>query len=351
MTVTTIFQGPKPSLNIMGRLSLSLDSTSMNSLFFALSLMVCLGGYMTSAVALTSDDSQALITHHQGLNTFNLEFYENKLKAHGSLTLPLAEELQFLKQLSDFELGRFLLENKGFNGYWTAYMILHGPKKNNLSTLERWLLHEAPVVKATQERFQLFRKKLQGHLKSDMTIASVPCGLMDDLLGLDYSRVSNIKLVGIDLDEKSLKLAQDNAKHYECADIKTRFIQENAWNIDAHQVYEIITSNGLNIYQKDDQKVIDLYKIFYQALKPGGIFITSFLTPPPALSKDSTWRNYNLKDALKQKAIFGDIIEAAWQAFRTEVQTREQLSQAGFRSIEIIYDSQGMFPTVVAKKK
>ena len=45
-----------------------------------------------------------------------------------------------------------------------------------------------------------------------------------------------------------------------------------------------------------------------------------------------------------------DIIQAAWQAFRTEKQTRHQLETAGFSIVEVIYDSQGMFPTIVAKK-
>ncbi len=76
--------------------------------------------------------------------------------------------------------------------------------------------------------------------------------------------------------------------------------------------YDIITSNGLNIYQPNDEKLIDLYKKFYQALKPGGILITSFLTPPPSISTESTWKNFDLSDALKQKVLFSDIIQVNW---------------------------------------
>ena len=43
-------------------------------------------------------------------------------------------------------------------------------------------------------------------------------------------------------------------------------------------------------------------------------------------------------------------MQIGWQKFRTESQTREQLKEAGFRVLEVIYDSQGMFPTVIAAK-
>ncbi len=102
-------------------------------------------------------------------------------------------------------------------------------------------------------------------------------------------------------------------------------------------------SNGLNIYEGNDERVIDLYKEFYNSLVPGGILVTSFLTPPP-------WDKANVDALKKQKAIFGDILQASWQHFRSESQTRQQLEAAGFTILEIIYDTQGLFPTVVAQK-
>ena len=55
------------------------------------------------------------------------------------------------------KLSQFLLANKGLNGYWTAYVILHGPKKSDLHPLEDWLLISAPSFVATQQRFQIFK--------------------------------------------------------------------------------------------------------------------------------------------------------------------------------------------------
>ncbi|GAA5252879.1 hypothetical protein [Candidatus Rickettsia kedanie] len=47
-----------------------------------------------------------------------------------------------------------------------------------------------------------------------MKFISVPCGTMDDLLTLDYSKIKEIHLTGIDLDAGSLELAQENAKKH-----------------------------------------------------------------------------------------------------------------------------------------
>ena len=288
-----------------------------------------------------------LITHRND-QTFGLTPHSDRLESQGNLALPLEEEKEFLQQLSEFELGRFLLTNKGLNGYWTAYIIIHGPQKTDLHPLENWFLHSAPAVRATQERYQIFKIHLQKHVCNGVKMASVPCGLMDDLLTLDYSDIRNVELTGIDLDENSVQLALANAKKCGIENVECRVA--DAWDLGVMDTYDLITSNGLNIYQPDNTKVINLYKEFYKALKVGGTLITSFLTPPPSLCAESTWENFHMGDVIKQKAIFADIIQVGWQAFRTELQTRQQLESAGFEVLEVIYDSQGMFPTIVARK-
>lgn len=293
--------------------------------------------------------SEKLITHrNQNKDQFQLNEHEEKLRIKNDLTLSLKEELGILKQLSEFELGRFLLINKGLNGYWTSYIIVHGLQKESLHPLEKWILYSAPAFKATQERYSIFNQVLQENLKDNIKIASIPCGVMDDLVNLNINSFNNITFVGIDYDEESIALARENSSSKTGA----RFIlsQQDAWELDIHNEFDVITSNGLNIYEPNENKVIELYKNFYRALKPNGLLITSFLTPPPSVSQESPWKNYNQQDVLKQKAIFGDIIGVHWQAFRTEKQTIDHLEKAGFTSIKLIHDSQGMFPTVIAKK-
>lgn len=307
---------------------------------------------MHSLATIKRQESAQLRTHNinevSDLTDFDLLKYQEILMHKPPTCLPADVTFDLLIQLAQFELGRFLLKNKGLNGYWTAYVIIHGPQMKNLHPLEKWILHAAPTVKATQERFEIFREILQKHLRSDMHISSIPCGLMDDLLSLNYRDIDNVLLTGVDLDTHSILGAQENAKKYGLKNVN--FHQKDAWKLDVDQEYDMITSNGLNIYEQDDSRVVALYQQFYQALKPGGLLVTSFLTPPPALSSESTWKNVNMADALKQKAIFSDIVDVTWQAFRTENQVKEQLEKAGLEVLDIIYDAQGIFPTILARR-
>lgn len=293
--------------------------------------------------------TKTVLISHNNQSVFNIREHQEQLERTPALCLPLNEELELLDDLSQFELGQFLLNNKGLNGYWTAYVILYSLNSKTLHPLEHWLIHHAPGFKATRERFKIFQEHIQSFIEDNWSMASIPGGLMDDLFSLDYSNHKNISLTGIDLDEESLSLAAQNANKYGIKNVS--FIKKDAWNLEIQAEFNLITSNGLNIYEPDDAKVIALYQQFSQALKTNGILITSFITPPPLLTEHSTWRNYKVEDMQKQKALFNDIIQANWQTFRTEAQTRSHLEQAGFEISNVIYDSQGIFPTVIARKK
>jgi len=297
--------------------------------------------------------AENLITHSDNerntLTSNDIQNIENRLRARSDLTLPLEEEIQLLHQMTEFELGRFLLKNGGISGYWTAYWLIHGPQKQLSHPLENWLINHAPAFMASRERYKIFSTETQKRLKPDMKLASIPCGLLDDLLHLDYASAPNTQIYGFDLDAESIELAKVNAKKYgkeSASHIEAR----DAWNLKADQEFDIITSNGLNFYEPDDAKVVELYQSFYGALKKGGILITSFLTPPPQIDPNSTWKNFNPADVQKQKAIFRDIMDARWSALRSEELTRSQLETAGFKIREVIYDRQGLFPTLIAEK-
>jgi hypothetical protein len=68
------------------------------------------------------------------------------------------------------------------------------------------------------------------------------------------------------------------------------------------------------------------------------------------LDAKSPWKILDPEALQKQKALFNDVIQVSFQCFTTEEQTRAQLNAAGFLSVDVIYDSQGMFPTVLATK-
>lgn len=286
---------------------------------------------------------------------------KERLIAEGDKSyVTVAQQLELLEQFQQFELGRFIILNAGVDGYWTHYIMSYPEKgaRTGLSSddqpicsFEKRMLETFPVLLATQQRYQIFQNELQKNIRENTTFASLPCGLMTDLLTLNYKDVKNFNLVGIDLDPNSLWKALLFAQQLGL-EAKAKFLLRDAWKLDTEQEFDVLTSNGLNIYEPSDEKIVALYQQFYKTLKKGGTLITSFLTPPPIVTKDSEWlmEKINKEDLLLQKIVLGDIVQAKWQCFRSSELTQQQLEAAGFSAIEFIYDTAHIFPTVVARR-
>lgn len=285
----------------------------------------------------------------------------DKIQSRGDLPyVSVEKQLELLDQLSQFDLGKFLIERTGLTGFWTHYIVSHplkgclsGLNQNNMPfhPLEDFLLNRAPVCLATQQRFAIFKTLLQEHLQEGYSrLHSLRTN--GHLLDLDFSNLSEFFLYGIDLDPETLFQAMSYAEERKLAK-KCTFSQQNAWDLKDDSKFDLITSNGLNIYEPDDEKVIELYRQFYNCLKSQNVLATSFLTPPPIpdLKCELILDRVNHQDALLQKIIFSDILSAKWQVFRTKETVKAQLNQAGFCEIEFFYDEAHIFPTVVAKKK
>jgi SAM-dependent methyltransferase len=260
---------------------------------------------------------------------------------------------QLRSELEGFELGRFLKSNLGLNGFWTSYVLLH-PDKGRISQkssdgsqigeLEGWMLDRCPIFLATQERFRIFRRLTQPLVHSEMRLASIPSGLMDDLLTLDYSGSQDVTVTAVDLDPASLEYARANFDKLGTP-VRVEFEQRDAWNLGAVGRWDLVTSNGLNIYIEDDGRCVEFYRSIAEALRPDGFFVMSFITPP------ESWRPYVLSDLERQRHLFREVLPVKWQCVRDEALTRSQLEEAGFEVRTIEYDAQRMFPAVVAQKR
>lgn len=302
-------------------------------------------------------NNQRLISHealqqdHEAL----LNAARARLRLAGDMPgATVAQQLELLDRLAEFELGRFLLANRGLNAEWTHRMVTYAPGDGTaaaMTALERRVVEQLPAVLATRERFGVFRQQLQGLLKPGMRLASVPSGWMGELLLLDYAAAPDVALVGVDLDQTALDGALALAEQQGLAERLT-LLRQDAWSTEWSAKVDVLASNGLNIYEPDDERVTALYRRFHEALRPGGTLVTSFLTPPPTLSPESPWKMAELDPAALalQFLLFVRIIEVKWSAFRTHAQTRAQLEQAGFVDIRFIDDRASMFPTVVARK-
>jgi SAM-dependent methyltransferase len=313
---------------------------------------------MEKTTPLSGAGQDRLISHGPGEEaSFEavLESARSRLRAAPALPgVTLDQQLALLDELAGFELGRFLLVNRGLNAWWTHQLVTYDPsaaRADSLTDLERRVFEALPATLATRQRFGIFRAQLQKRLAPGMALASVPCGLMGELLLLDYTGLEDVTLTGIDLDQQALDAARQLAETRGLGE-RVTLRREDAWALSLENAVDVLTSNGLNIYEPDDARVVALYRSFFQALKPGGTLVTSFLTPAPAMSPDSPWDMTKTQPALLQLQylLFVRLIDAKWSAYRTHAQTAQQLEEAGFTNVEFIDDDARMFPTVIARK-
>lgn len=287
----------------------------------------------------------------EGLTQALVRQTEQRLRNSAQLILSLDRTLELLHQLEQFELGRFLLHNRGLNGYWTAYVFQQGFGKPLTNPLEQWLLNKSLLVQA-RERFERFKMELGQQLREGAHLASIPSGLMDDLLQLDYRNLRHFRLTGIDVDAESLHLAQENARK-RGLEGHCQFLQRDAWTLGVQGEFDVISSNGLNMYEPNPQRLIELYRNFQVALKDDGHLLISFLTPPPADdAKASAWDGYNIaqEDLEIERALFGDVIQVKYRNFSTEDEIRSQLKAAGLTVERVNYNRKGVLPIVIARK-
>ena len=259
----------------------------------------------------------------------------------------LAFLLKSADELSEFELGRFCIKNKGaLSGYWTWYLILGFNRNSQTTPLEQFLVEKSPMSLSTRDRFKIFQTLLTQHIKSNSVVCSIPCGMMADLLTLNLpEKIIDVRFVGIDLDASVIELAKDLAKKSNVTS-RYEFFQQDAWNLNFENEFDMITTNGLNIYEKDDNHVVALYRGLHKALKNKGRLICSAITPP----EEWEMSKVNQNDLLEAGALFRTVLEATWANFRTSEQTCQQLKEAGFENIEVHWDSRKMFPTFCGQK-
>jgi len=84
----------------------------------------------------------------------------------------VVKQLELVNELAHFPLGKFLLQNRGLNGYWTDYVVEHqyqgrvtgiDAESRSLTKLEKFLLDKNPSALATQQRYSnpiLFASKI-----------------------------------------------------------------------------------------------------------------------------------------------------------------------------------------------
>ncbi|MDE3035359.1 MAG: methyltransferase domain-containing protein [Nitrospirota bacterium] len=323
---------------------------------------------------------QALASVENRLDKLNLPVLEQKLgsslaalmrateaEPEARWALRFSNEKAFLLSLAEdaakSEFGRFLLCARGLN--WRTTDLLFDPayqatlrrqeRDGSLCFFDRLAFFACPLFLATRERFGIFQRHTQPLVAEGASLASLPCGRMRDLLSLDYSRiVRGIRLVGLDKDPEALQGAQIFAAEVQAqkplhGTIEFRVsdgLRPGLTEAGIRREFDLVTSNGLNIYLNDDQ-CVTFYRHVQEALKPGGTFITSHIVP----TDEYRWDQINRDHWRLQAVILTVLIGALWEPrVKPRGLVQEQLETAGFREIRVFPDAQGIFPTFVAKK-
>lgn len=262
------------------------------------------------------------------------------------------------------DFGRFLLCARGLN--WRTTDLLFDPayhaalrqqeREGTLGLFDKLAFFAFPLCLATRERFHIFQQQTQPLLARGALLGSLPCGRMRDLLTLDYASAAgrDVSLVGLDKDPDALQGAAALAGElrgqrplperiaFRLADGLRPGLTEPG----IREEFDLLTSNGLTIYLSDEQCAA-FYRSVHAALKPGGVFITSHILPP----EEYRWGQINLDHWRLQAAILAVVIGALWEPLvKPREQVLGQLDAAGFRDLQVIPDSQGIFPTFVGRK-
>lgn len=264
------------------------------------------------------------------------------------------ELLSLLLQLSEFEFGRSLIEHQSLTRYWRHYIVTYPLLEQNVSesnALSYEMLNHFPLVSAIQQRHRIVSELLQRTVVNHARLLSAPCGLMEELAYLDFKHIDNIELIGWDEAQKALEQAMGICQSRQLAQwVQLKCV--DPWQFNVSGALDAISSHSLTLYEKDQKKVGQYYQDCFAALKEGGIFVSSFLTPPPDLDMECEWdfSKIDAKYLRKQKIIFTQLLNCKWGAYQKTIHVRQLLSQAGFKDIQFFYDDAKLFPVVLGVK-
>ena len=293
-----------------------------------------------------------------------IAFYEADLAQVYPLTFGDWREflIQLAEQMVHSEVGTFLLTAQGCDWrttdlfFDTAHRtaIQQQLQQKQLPLFDYLLFYVFPAWRATHERFGIFQAQTQPYVRGHAAFASLPCGRMRDLLTLDFTHLQKpLHLIGIDKDPAALRGAQALSEQMIRGDVPVVLefrpgdaLRDGITDPGLSERLDLLTSNGLNIYLTDAQS-ITFYTNVYEALKPGGVFITSHLVPP----NEFCWDRINRRHLQLQILVWKILINPLWESFlKSRQSVQDQLNQVGFRDMKVILDSQGIFPTFLAIK-
>lgn len=248
-------------------------------------------------------------------------------------------------------LGRQSVLGEAATGYNFDHMYENKPQGFNLigGLIDRILLN-LPAVRATRNRratlVKILSNEIENHRVKGITtrIIDIACGAGRYLTDIsEVFRGEKIEIVGVDYDNKSLKLGEALAQRHGVSKSSIRFIKGNVFHLRVLKRFgrnidwrpNIVVASGLTVYI-DDGEVLEMLKQVYEGLDQGGLFLF-----------DSQENNPSRK--LMEKVC--NTKEGAWVLYyRSPSVWRKWLSETGFNDVIVSRDQWGMYNLCTARK-
>lgn len=231
----------------------------------------------------------------------------------------------------------YMYENKphGFLGigYLIDKMLL------NLPAVQATRLRRVNIVKIVSNEIENHR--LQGKTTKILDLACGAGRYLSDIVKI-FSK-NKIEIVGIDYDNKSLKLAKNLSEKEGISKEQIRFVKGNVFRLSILKKLgkrvdwrpNIVIASGLTVYIDDDE-VINMLKQIYEGLAYDGCILID--------SQESNPSRKLMEKVLKTK-------QGAWILYyRSPAQWRHWLHKFGFRDIVISCDQWKMYNLCSARK-
>ena len=248
-------------------------------------------------------------------------------------------------------LGRRSASGEAATGYNFDYMYenkAHGFFGIGL-LIDKTLLN-LPAVQATRNRrsniVKILSNEIENHKLQGKTtrILDLACGAGRYLT--DIAKIypgSNIEIVGVDYDKKSLELAENLCQKEGVSKAKLRFVRGNVFKLRILKKLgkqidwqpNVVIASGLTVYI-DDDKVITMLKQICDGMDKDGLMLID--------SQESNPSRKLMEKALKTK-------EGAWVLYyRPPEQWRQWFLKFGFRDIVVSRDPWKMYNICSARK-
>ena len=91
------------------------------------------------------------IISHIPKSTLGIDTLINRVKTKPP-SCGSSKAVEIINSLAEFDLGRFLIKNKGLNGLWTQYVCLHPYPGILVFTLATLVIYSCKYIKFTRKK-------------------------------------------------------------------------------------------------------------------------------------------------------------------------------------------------------